>query len=157
MNRKMQIIREVNNQAESFYRDAVELGDHAAIALTDRHRAQLTGLENIAESAQKTSDVFDYIKKQIARYDYWRKPLREQQQQQDGNQGFGERLKMYLETRLPTRIENIFRAIGETGAAGDERDQERREIYLLLMRQFIRQVVVEYEYQASKKGQGKES
>ena len=31
MNRTMKIIREVNNQAELFYSEAVGLGDHAAM------------------------------------------------------------------------------------------------------------------------------
>lgn len=153
MNRKMQIIREVNAQAELFYSDAVGLGDHAAIALKKTHRSQLTSLENIVESTLKTSDVFDYIKKQIARNEDWRKASRDQR---DANQGFGERLKTYLETRLPERITTISNAIGNTDAT-DEEKQERREIYLLLIRQFIRQVVVQFEYRANQESQGKES
>jgi len=145
MNRKMKIIREVNNQAEMFYSDAVGLGIHAASALKKKHRSQMTSLENIAESTLKTTDVFDYLKKQIARYDYWRKPLREQR---DANEGFGERLKNYLETKLPERIITVSKAVG-IGDATDEDKQERREIYLLLMRQFIRQVVVQYEYRVN--------
>ena len=153
MNRKMQIIREVNTQAELFYSDAVGLGDHAASALKKSHRSQMTSLENIAESTLKTSDVFDYIKKQIARYDYWRRPPREQR---DANQGFGERLKTYLEAKLPERIVTVSNAVGNTDIT-DEDKQERREIYLLLIRQFIRQVVVQYEYRANQENQGKES
>ena len=49
MNQKMKIIREVNNQAELFYNDAVRLGDYAASMLTNRHRSQMTSLENIAD------------------------------------------------------------------------------------------------------------
>ena len=64
-------IREVNIQAEEFYKDAVDLGTHAAYTLKDNHRSQMTGLENIAESALKYSDIFDYIKRQTARYSYW--------------------------------------------------------------------------------------
>jgi hypothetical protein len=145
MNQKMKIIREVNTQAELFYNDAVGLGDHAASALKKEHRSQMTSLENIAESTLKTTDVFDYIKKQIARYEYWRKSLREQK---DSNEGFGERLKSYLETKLPERIVTISKAVG-IGDVTDEDKQERREIYLLLMRQFIRQVVVQYEYRVN--------
>jgi len=153
MNRKMKIIREVSTQAVIFYNDAVGLGDHAAIALKKAHRSQMTSLENIAESTLKTTDVFDYIKKQIARYEYWRKPLREQR---DANQGFGERLKNYLETKLPERIVTVSNAVG-IGNDTDEDKQERREIYLLLMRQFIRQVVVQYEYRANQGNQGREA
>ncbi len=153
MNRKMKIIREVNYQAELFYSDAVGLGDHAAAALKKTHRSQMTSLENIAESTLKVTDVFDYLKKQISRYEYWRKPLRDQK---DAHEGFGERLKTYLETKLPERIVPISTAIGN-GNESDEDKQERREVYLLLMRQFIRQMVVQYEYRVNQENQGKEA
>ena len=70
MNPEMKIIREVSIQAEDFYDDAVKLGDHAAFALKATHRSQMTSLENIAESTFKTSDIFDYIKKQTSRFPY---------------------------------------------------------------------------------------
>src|SRR6266702_1057430 len=100
-------VLEVNFQAEQFYKDAVRLGDHAAHAFRDlssdskrsRHRAQMTSLENIAESAFKTSDVFNYVKRQIARFDYWRKGYSENP---DPNMGFGEVLRKYLEEDIAT-------------------------------------------------------
>ena len=153
MKRKMKIIREVSTQAELFYSDAVGLGDHAAVALKRAHRSQMTSLENIAESTFKTTDVFDYIKKQIARYDYWRKPFRDQR---DASEGFGERLKNYLETKLSSRIDSVSNAVG-IGNDTDEDKQERREVYLLLMRQFIRQVVVQYEYRVNLENQQREA
>lgn len=146
MNREMKIIREVSDQAEKFYPEAVRLGDHAAQALKAPHRSQLTSLESIAESTFKTSDVFDYIKKQIARHDYWRKLS----EQKENNLGFGERLKQYLETNLRNSLVTICRRL-ENQDATDEEKQERRRIYLLLMRQFIRQLTIEYEYQISRK------
>ncbi len=72
MKQEMQIILEVNDQAELFYEDAIQIGDHAAYALKARHRSQMTGLENVAESALKASDVLDYVKRQTARFPYWR-------------------------------------------------------------------------------------
>jgi hypothetical protein len=145
MNREMKIIREVNIQAENFYEDAVKLGDHAAFALKAVHRAQITGLENIAESAFKTSDVFDYIKKQIARFPYWRLPFPEHQ---DVNIGFGERLKHYLEHDLAQKMTSTCSGL-DIGATTDQDQQQRRRVYLLLMRQFLRQMAAEYEYQVS--------
>ena len=147
MNREMKIIREVSIQAEHFYDDAVRLGDHAAYALRARHRSQMTGLENIVESTFKTSDVFDYIKKQTARFPHWRQP---DPKYKDSNQGFGGRLKEYLEKELSKNLLKICEQKGiEIDNTRDEDKQERRRIYLLLMRQFIRQMVVEYEYQVS--------
>ena len=147
MNPEMKIIREVHIQAENFYNDAVKLGDHAAFVLRAQHRSQMTNLENIAESAFKTTDIFDYIKKQTARLVQWRQPFPDDK---DGNVGFGERLKRYLEENLQTKLETVCSPnrlnIGDTT---DEDKQERRRIYLLLIRQFIREMVVEYEYQVS--------
>src|SRR5437868_11999167 len=98
----MQIIREVNIQAEEFYRDAQDLGNHAAYALKGPHRSQMTGLESIAESSFKTSDILDYVKKQTARFDYWRVKLPQQDQAEKDVpvEGFGERLRKYLEIEL---------------------------------------------------------
>ena len=142
MNQTMKIIREVNYQAELFYEEAVSMGDHAASALGRDRRAQMTSLENIAESTLKATDVFDFIKKQIARHDHWRKPSRHHT---DPQQGFGERLRVYLEQSLLPRISAVCEAAG----VSNEEQRLRREIYLQLIRQFIRQVVVQYEYRVN--------
>src|SRR5579884_2610896 len=146
MNSEMKIIREVNIQAEDFYDDAVALGDLAAVMLKEKHRSQMTSLENIAESTLKTSDVFDYIKKQTARFSFWR----QSPPGQNNSGGFGERLRTYLENDLKKRLNDICspQRLNIGNAAGEDM-QERRRIYLLLIRQFIRQLVVEYEYQVS--------
>ena len=149
---EMKIIREVNIQAENFYEYAIELGDHAAYAFQDlnrskknSHRSQMTGLETIAESTLKTSDVFDYIKKQTARFDYWRKGY---PKHTNPSEGFGERLKNYLEVELMNKRDGICNRLG----INDKNDPQRRRIHLLLIRQFIRQMVVQYEYRISEIG-----
>jgi hypothetical protein len=114
----------------------------------------MTGLESIAESTFKTSDVFDYIKKQTARFPHWRQPF---SAQRNAPQGFGERLKTYLEETLTEKLKQVCAPdrlnLGDT-SYGDR--QERRHIYLLLIRQLVRSMVVEYEYQVSKVNQRKE-
>src|SRR6266853_1368500 len=103
MNHEMKIIYEVSNQAENYYEDAIDLGDHAAHVLRAVHRSQMTSLENIAESTFKTSDVFDFIKKQTARFPYWRQAMPENQSASANkkvNQAFGLRLKDFLEQDL---------------------------------------------------------
>ncbi len=142
----MKIIREVSIQAENFYEDAIQLGDHAAYALTEKHRSQMTSLEGIAESTLKTSDVFDYIKKQTARFPYWREGFPEH-----SNQGFGEGLLKYLEERLVERRDGICKKLN-IDSQTDVDKQERRRIHLLLIRQFIRQMVVQYEFRVSPVG-----
>jgi hypothetical protein len=146
VNKEMQIIREVNAQAELFYGDAVNLGQHAASTFTDRHRSQLTGLENIAESAFKTTDILDYIKKQTARFRHWQQGY--SLAVPSTNEGFGERLKKYLEIELPKKRDSISKKLS-IGDKTDEEKQERRRVYLLLIRQFIHHMVVEYEYSVS--------
>ena len=146
MNQGMQIILEVSNQAENFYNDAVDLGDHAAYALTVRHRSQMTGLENVAESALKASDVFDYVKRQTARFAYWRQDF---PNGKASKESFGERLKFYLEVELAKRRDVICRDRLKIGDKTDQERQVRRRVYLLLIRQFLRHMVAQYEYRVS--------
>lgn len=138
---ELKIIREVNIQAEAFYEEAKRLGDLAAEAFGEKHRSQITGLENIAESAFKTSDVFDYIKRQTARHDHWHK------------NDFGKKLLEKLETDLAKRRDAICGRLKISNKTDEER-QERRRLHLLLMRQFIRQMAVQYEFQVSFVGKG---
>ena len=140
---EMKIISEVNNEAENFYEDAIQLGDHAAYALKAAHRSQVTSLEGIAESTLKTSDVFDYIKKQTARFPYWREGFPEH-----ASQGLGERLLKYLEDDLVKKRDEICKKLG-IGSQTDTDKQKRRRIQLLLIRQFIRQMAAQYEFRVS--------
>lgn len=141
--RELKIIIEVNEAAENFYQESVKLGEHAADVITNKHRSQLTNLENVANSAFKSSDVFDYIKRQTARYNFWRQPQRSQSEQ-----AFGERLLKQLEQDLARWRDSICTRI-DIGDTTDEERRLRRHVYLLLIRQFIRQMVVQYEYQTS--------
>ena len=142
MNYEMQVMLEISFEADEFYPQAAALGSHAAKALQDKHRAQLTGLENIAESTIKISDIMDYIKKQTARFSHWRHALTNGENAQ---QGFGERLRAYLENDLAKRCDAVCERL-HIGDSSYEDKQKRRRIYLLLIRQFIRSMVVEYEY-----------
>ncbi len=173
MNEAMKIVREINIEAELFYGEAQKLGKHAADALTGKRRSQMTGLENVAENALKTSDIFDYIKRQIARSAEgkdWRAPEKKAieqpaaQAEQEEQQGFGARLKTYLEKDMEHRRDRVCGRINIAGAndrptrtKSKEDDQaqraklqadrwKRQDIHLRLMRQFIRQMVIQYEY-----------
>jgi hypothetical protein len=145
----MKIKREISDLVDMLYKDAIDLGDHAAEAFEGlnknerrRHRSQMTGLENIAETTLKVSDVLDYIKKQTARREYWRAPSSQ------SKDGFGKRLKEYLENSLAQRAKAICNSVG-INQQTDPNGRARRHIHLLLIRPFIRQVVVQYEYRAS--------
>jgi hypothetical protein len=145
MNTEMQILREVNIAAEYFYGDAVEHGKHAAYVLTKTHRSQMTGLENIADSSPKVSDILDYIKRQTARFPYWRQSF---PGETPSDEAFGERLKDYLEKDLKDKRDAICSRL-EIGDESEPHKTWRRHTYLLLIRQFVRQVVAEYEYRVS--------
>lgn len=148
--RRTLIIMRVNEKAEDLYEDALELGSIAAKSFPEKgsdrqnkHRAQLTGLENIADTTLKFTDILDYIKKQIARQQAWRNIYL-------GKTGgvsksLGEGLKTYIEQRLKNEANQICDDlhIGET-LVEDKRD--RQLVYLQLIRQFVRQIVVQYEY-----------
>ena len=171
MNNDMKIIREINLEAERFYDKAQALGNHAYQAFKDKRRAQLTGLESIAESSLKTSDILDYIKKQIARSEPgkdWRAEGKEDPVTNESQQGFGERLKTYLEQNLSDRLNIVCSNVGivtkvEKGKSKQDSEIERaklktdrwkrQEIHVRLIREFIRQMVVQYEYRAGEGGE----
>jgi hypothetical protein len=151
MKKRIELIIRVNKQAgsEDFYQKSQELGMLAAQSFREelgrerqqRHRAQMTGLENIAETTLKVTDVLDYIKKQTARQRGWQKEV--------GAHGerFGESLKNYIESGLETFLSKVCNDFIDSTT--DEGKQDRQEAYLELVRQLIRQLVVQYEYQVS--------
>jgi hypothetical protein len=151
MKKRIELIIRVNKEAGSddFYQKSQELGKLAAQSFREeqgrerqqRHRAQMTGLENIAETTLKVTDVLDYIKKQTARQKGWQKKV--------GANGelFGELLIKEIESELKTFLSRVCNGFIE--GTTDEVKQERQEAYLLLVRQFIRQLVVRYEYEVS--------
>lgn len=137
----------VNEEAMNFYSKSQELGELAVKSFLQekdrqRHRAQMTGLENIAETTQKWTDVLDYIKKQMARLRGWTTLY-------DGK-SFGESLKRYITDEVPICVERVCN--NNKISIGNESDDDKRirqQVYLDLIRQLIRQVVVQYEYRAN--------
>ena len=157
MNKRTQILLYVNEQAEGFYDDAQGLGTLAAQTFLEesqaqhlqgerkererqKHRAQLTGLETLAETTLKVTDVLDYIKKQTARQKGWK--------EEHQGQRFGVALKEYIETKIKVNVDNVCVEM-KIGRETDEEKRDRQYIYLQLVRQFIRQLLVQYEYRVS--------
>ena len=138
MNQQMKILKEIAQvtDRDDFYNKAKELGEVASDIFGSDHRSQMTNLENIANSTLKVTDVLDYIKKQIARdkkCETWRKNK------------FGEQLKKYIEQNICTRRREICAKLESV----EENSPERQRIYLNLIRAFVSQLVVHYEYQAT--------
>ncbi len=143
MNEEMKIILRVNEEAEHFYSTSQELGTLAAEKIGRDHRAQMTSLENIAESTFKVTDVLDYIKKQMSRDKGWSSKA-------SNSQSLGESLKTFLEGRLKDIAARVANDVG-LNEDSDEHKRKQQHIYLLLIRQFIRQMVVQYEYLTPRK------
>ena len=135
MNQQMKIRKEIAQIADrdEFYNKAKELGEVAAQAFGSRHRSQLTNLENITNSTLKVTDILDYIKKRVARSDKnktWRRD------------SFGTGLKKYIEQSLHKRREEVCKILEGV----EENSAEGQRIYLNLIRAFVSQLVVHYEY-----------
>jgi hypothetical protein len=163
VSKRTRILILVNERAENFYAQSTALGElaaqtfleeihyrgHGTLSSKDektlqKHRAQLTGLENIAETTLKVADVLDYIKKQIARPD--RKGWREEYE----GKRFGESLKQMIERDLKGNVDYICAEIHILNESDDDR-RDRQYIYLQLIRQLVRQIVVQYEYSVSER------
>jgi hypothetical protein len=152
MKKRIELIIRVNKEAgsEKFYSESQKLGILAAQSFREeqgrerqqRHRAQMTGLENIAETTLKVTDVLDYIKKQTARQRGWQKEVGENKER------FGESLNKQIESGLEPFVKNVCTDFIDITTP--EGKQDRQEAYLELVRQFIRQLVVRYEYEVSK-------
>lgn len=128
------MIREITLAADTFYSKAQELGTLAHQALTSKKKSQMTGLESLANSTQKVSDVFNYIKTRTARQDEWRE------------KDFGKNLLVYLETTLAKERDKIVANLKEQNIETDEYQQQ--EIYILLIRAFVAQLTAQYEFAA---------
>ncbi|MBU0496244.1 MAG: hypothetical protein KKA73_07105 [Chloroflexi bacterium] len=134
---RMRMLREVALRADGFYPTAERLGHKAAKELTERKRAQITGLESIANSALKTSDVFDFIKIRTARQKEW----------QNGH--WGSELLKFLSQDLRRHREQICAVLQV-----EPQSAEGLEVHLLLIREFVRQLAAHYEYDCQFPGSG---
>ncbi len=138
MNQRMKILKRIAEEADSrdFYAKAKELGEIASRAFGERHRSQMTSLENIANSTLKVTDVLDFIKKQFAKSkpnESWR------------TEDFGIELKKYIEQSLRFRRREICIPLENV----EVESIEGQRIYLDLIREFVRQLVIHYEYLTS--------
>jgi hypothetical protein len=131
MNREMQLIRAVALQADAISSEAEDFGRRAAGAITgDAGNRQIKGLESIAASVLKVSDVLDYIKRQTAKCkkdESWRKG------------DFGVELLKFISEDLRRRCDDVAQQLGAAEA-------ERQRIYLLLIREFVRQMAAHYAF-----------
>lgn len=129
---RLKVMREVALHADNMQETARKIGANAAQGLTRSRRSQVTGLESIANSALKTSDVLDYIKLRIAR----------QRRDEWTYGGWGPELLAFLSDTLRGERTTICQQLGLDAAGMDG-----LEVHLMLVREFVRQFSAEYEYQ----------
>lgn len=137
MNTRMSMLKEIaiKTDASAFRRKTKELGNTAATIFSEKHTSQVKGLENIANSALKVSDVLDYIKRQTGRAkanEGWKR------------EHFGQTLLEYIEDNLTKRRDEVCQTLHI------EDDAQKLEVYLLLIREFVKQLVIHYEYKAGR-------
>ena len=142
MNQQMKILKEIARIADGddFYNQAKVLGETASKAFDSGMRRQMKNLENISNSSLKVTDVIDYIKKQVAKAEkpktWW-------------VNNFGIELKDFIEKDL--RI--LRRGVCDILEGVEEDSAEGQRIYLNLIREFVHQLVVHYEYRLASGGE----
>lgn len=126
---ELRLLRAVAIQADALQEQTEAIGTVAAQAMgsVTAGRSQMSGLEAIANSTIKLSDVLDYVKVRTARQRGWQ------------TEEFGFRLVDFLLTEVKSRAQNI--ASRETLS-----DEDRQRVTLLLAQATIRQIVAHYEF-----------
>ncbi len=137
---RLQAMREVAEQADKFYKEAESLGTAAAKSFTSRHRKQITDLEGVANSAMKVTDVINHIKNQTARRDTWRE--------------LGPQLLDTIQGSLDNRRKIICKRL-QLSDNECEKAKQAQQIHLYLIREFVRQLAAQYEYQCMLNDRGK--
>ncbi len=139
MNIRMKILKEVGMQADLF-REKTEYFGNIATEAFSGSKAQMKNLENIANSALKVSDVLDYIKRQTGKSrgdEKWK------------TDKFGEKLLKEIKESLRKRRDMICENLqikSDEQKLEELEELEELEVYLLLIREFVRQIVIFYEF-----------
>jgi hypothetical protein len=137
----LQIARAVAKELDNddVYGRAQSLGSQAV----GLRRAQISGLESVANGTRKVSDVLDYIKLRTARHKEWR--VNE----------IGAALLAALERDLRERRDGICKELEQLGAVGGAikmDDYMRQDIYIRLIRGFVAQIAAQYEFASLQQG-----
>lgn len=144
MNQDMLFLQEVAIQADAFYEQGEQFGGWAAEALKNQ-RSQITNLENIVNTSLKVSDVLNYLKKQTAKARQnvgWRQ-IPPNNINNTSQNGLGKAMIEFIGNDLKNRRDTVCNKVSRNGVEITE--ERKQEIYLLLIREFIRQVAAQYE------------
>lgn len=159
--KRLRLMRELAICSDQFYADAQQLGAAAAEALTRRRRAQLTGLETLANSSLSVGDILDYIKVRTARSNPgadWQANIRHHLDQRLAHprrqEEAASRQPILLGAEIMGMIERDLRTYRDQvckrmGLRSD--GVEAQQIHLALIRAFARQLSVQFEYCSGEK------
>lgn len=131
------LLKKVSLLSDDYYEDAKPLGEIAREAFGRQNKAQMSNLENIANSATRVADILDFIKRQTGRSKPGIRWLR---------QDFGRQLLEYLDGKLRKQAEEL---VGDVAAAlKDPQIQtgDQQHVHILLCREFIRHLAAHYLY-----------
>ena len=125
---QLKIMRAVALECDSLYERVQALGNVAGLALGNAKRSQITGLESIANSALKVGDVRDYLKLRTARQREWQ------------TEGAGQQVLTFIEQDLGAARSRVCKMLNI------EDPGQRQAVYLMLIREFVRQLAAHYEF-----------
>jgi len=134
-NRELRLVRAVALAADQHYNDAERIGRAAAQSFAEQGRggrSQVTGLEAVANSALRVTEIFNYIKKQVgkdSKGESWRR------------NDFGRNLLEFLDQKLSKTVSEFdIQPPVQDGA-------ERQRAHLLLARAFLQAVAAHFEFE----------
>ena len=131
------MLKEVAETADGFEKRTSSLGETAADCFGEKHKSQIRNIENLAYSTNKVTDIKDFIKKQTGKHKEWSK------------NNFGKDLLEEI-TNLTTGAKKIKEKINLKFVSAEEKDLPSiREIHILLIRDFIKQVSAHYFFELS--------
>lgn len=131
------IRRRISAFSDAYYHDSKKLGEIAWQAFQGNSNSQLRGLENIANSTIRSSDILDYIKIQTGRSrptTKWR------------HKAFGETLIEKMENQLPSDAQVVLDFV--KGEVKDHQlvEDDLRRIHIILCRELIKHTIANYLY-----------
>jgi len=130
-NRKLKYLKEANTIADQteFRGKAKDMGEKAGKIFSDK--TQMKNLENIANSSMKITDILNFIKRQTGK---------DKDRKNWYKNNFGPELLDTMEGYLAEASTSVKQKLEVTDPG------EQMLIDLLIVREFIRQVVIHYEY-----------
>jgi hypothetical protein len=125
----------VSAASDAYYEDGRAFGEAAWHAFQNS-KAQIVGLESVANGATRVADILDFVKRQTGRC----KP-----QQRWRYKALGENLIEKLDQKVRKDAQTIFETVKRDVKGSLEEDDQRRT-HILLCREFIRHLCAHYLY-----------